>query len=144
MSDFREDLLTVILDCGYGDLYLLGDCQYDIEEIVEDCIHTYGNLEINNLVRIMFDMGLSDIEAAINDRICQLEYRKKEEELSDEDKAELEVLSTLDPYSDIRSFHNYVDTHIWFDNKDNVFAYHAYMQDALDNFCEMTGFEITD
>ena len=39
MSDWREDLLTAILDCGYGDLYLMDDCQYDIGEIVEDHSH---------------------------------------------------------------------------------------------------------
>ena len=38
MSDFREDLLTVILDCGYGDLYLLENCQYDMEEIIVEAV----------------------------------------------------------------------------------------------------------
>ena len=86
MSDWREDLLTSILDCGYGDLYLLEDCQYDIGEIVEECLSNFGRLDINNLVRIMFEFGLRDIETARDDRICELEAVQNERELDDVEK----------------------------------------------------------
>lgn len=143
MSDWREDLLTSILDCGYGDLYLLEDCQYDIGEIVEDCIATFGGLKINNLVRIMFDYGLRDIETARDDRICELEAIPNERELDEDEEDELATLRTLEPFEDMQSFHNFIDTHIWIDAKEKVPAYTKYLKEALDHFCEMTGFEIT-
>ena len=143
MSDWREDLLTSILDCGYGDLYLLEDCQYDIGYIVEDCIATFENLDINNLVSIMFDYGLRDIEEAISDRICELEAIQNERELDEDEEEELTALRTLEPFEDMQSFYNYIDTHIWIDADEKVDTYKKYMQEALDHFCEMTGFEIT-
>lgn len=143
MSDFREDLLTSILDCGYGDLYLLEDCQYDIGEIVEDCIATFGGLKINNLVSIMFDYGLRDIETARDYRICELEAIPNERELDEDEEDELATLRTLEPFEDMKSFHNFIDTHIWIDAKEKVPAYTKYLKEALDHFCEMTGFEIT-
>lgn len=93
MADWREDLLTAILDCGYGDLYLLKDCQYDIGEIVEECEETFGGFNINNLVRIMFDCGLRDIETARDDRIRELEAIPNERNLDEDEATELEVLS---------------------------------------------------
>lgn len=142
MTDWREDLLTVILDCGNGDLYLLKDCQYDIGEIVEECIATFGAVKINSLVRIMFDYGLRDVEEAIGDRICELEAITNERDLNKVEEQELAALRELDPFEDMLSFHNFIDTHIWIDAKEKVDAYKKYMQEALDHFCEMTGFEI--
>lgn len=143
MADWREDLLTAILDCGYGDLYLMKDCQYDIGEIVEECEATFGCLHINNFVRIMFDFGLRDIEEAINDRICELEAIANERDLDEDEETELSALRELAPFEDMRSYHNYIDTHIWIDDEEKKKTYTAYLQEALDQFEEMTGFEIT-
>lgn len=142
MSDWREDLLTVILDCGYGDLYLLENCQYDMEEIIEECIATFGNIKINNLVRIMFDFGLRDIETARDDRICEIEAIQNERELDEEEREDLEALKQLEPFEDICSFHNYIDTHIWIDNDSKRPVYEKHLSDALKRFTDMTGFTI--
>ena len=144
MTDWREDLLTAILDCGYGDLYLMKDCQYDIGEIVEECIATFGSVKINDLVRIMFDHGLFDIDYAISERIEELDDKAKTEgELDETERIERDALESLEPYSDIQSHHNFVDTYIWIDAKEKVPTYTKYMQDALDDFEEMTGFSIS-
>ena len=143
MSDWREDLLTEICDCGYGDLYLLEDCEYDLGEIVEECQTTFGNLKINNLVRTMFDFGLRDIEDAIKTRLAEFDDIVEEKgRLSKAEIEERDALETLEPFEDMQSFHNYIDTHIWVDAKEQVNIYPAYMQEALNRFCEMTGFEI--
>lgn len=142
MSDWREDLLTSILDCGYGDLYLLEDCQYDIGEIVEECLSNFGRLDINNLVRIMFEFGLRDIETARDDRICELEAVQNERELDDEEQKELEMLRLMEPLEDFGSFHNYIDTHIWLNARDLGEAYQTYLHDAIERFEDMTGFVI--
>ena len=143
MTDFREDLLTAILDCGYGDLYLLEDCRFDIGEIVEECQWTFGNLDINNLVRIMFEFGLRDIEYDIKNRIEELnDIEQTEGELDESEQEERYALSILNPSEDIESFHNYVDTHIWIEAKEKVETYERYLKDSLDQFEEMTGFAI--
>ena len=144
MSDWREDLLTSILDCGYGDLYLMEDCQYDIGEIVEECEVQFGKIDINCLVMTMFDFGLREIEEAVKDRLAELnDIKETEGELSEEEQEEREALETLEPFEDMQSFHNFIDTHIWIDAKEKVPAYTKYLKEALDHFCEMTGFEIT-
>ena len=143
MTDFREDMLTAILDCGYGDLYLLEDCRYDIGEIVDECQFTFGKLDINDMVRIMFEFGLRDIEYDIRSRIEDLnDIEQTEGELDESEKEERDALSMLNPSEDIESFHNYVDTHIWIEAKDKVETYERYLKSSLDQFEEMTGFAI--
>lgn len=70
MSTWHEDLLTVVMDCGYADLTLLDDVQYYMYEIFDECLATFGNYNVNNVVRIVFDHGLRDLEEAIRMRIC--------------------------------------------------------------------------
>lgn len=144
MSDWREDLLTSILDCGHGDLYLLEDCQYDIGDIVEECEAQFGKIDINRLAITMFDFGLREIEEAIKDRLEELnDIEETEGELNEEELEERNALETLEPFDDMQRLHNFIDTHIWIDAEEKVDAYKKYMQDALDHFCEMTGFEIS-
>ncbi len=144
MSDWREDLLTSIMDCGYGDLYLMQNCRYDIGEIVEECIESYGDVNINHLVRIMFEHGMIDVECAICERLDELkDKRKTEGELDEAERVELAALKKLKPFEDIRSYHNFIDTYLWIDAKEKIPIYKKYAQKELDNFCEMTGFEIT-
>ena len=76
----------------------------------------------------------------MDDRICELEASSNEWELDADEEEELSALRALNPEEDIDSYHNFVDTHVWFEN--NADVYHTYMQEALDNFAEGTGFEI--
>ena len=130
-------LLSTICDCGYLDLQLLDDCEYDICEIAEECHDVFGNYNINNMVRIVFEKGINDINCEIGSRIEDLYEDWKL--LTDEEKEELAALEELDPFDDIHSFHNYIDTHIWIAENSDI--YHKYMQRALEQFTEMTGFD---
>ena len=142
MYDFKEDLLCCLLNCGDLDINLLSDCGYELCDIVDDCKATFGEVNINNLVRIMFDYGLRDIETAINDRICEIEAVAGERDLDEDEENELEALRGLEPFDDIQSFHNFIDTHIWVDDDGKKETYKKYLQEALDEFEKMTGFEI--
>lgn len=143
MTDWKDDLLTTLLDCGYGDLSLLEDCEYDMDEIIDDCKEVFGDLNINNLVRVMFEFGLRDIEQAVGDRICELEAIDNVRELDEDEELELAALQELSPFDDMESFHNYLDTHIWIEDDEKKSTYTTYLSEALDRFYEMTGFEIT-
>lgn len=135
---FKDDLLVSILDCGYADLSLLEHCEYDMYDIVDECKQSFdGNMNINNIVRIMFDFGLRDIESEIRERILELEA----DERNNEEQEELDKLIELDVYDDIESFHNYLDTSIWIAKNKEVYI--EYLQESLDRFYENTGFEIT-
>lgn len=135
MSTWHEDLLTVVMDCGYADLTLLDDVQYDMYEIFDECMANFGNYNVNNVVRIVFDHGLRDLEDAIHERICEIErlYHPTKEE-SDE----LAALRELRPFEDIESFHNYLDTSIWIARNEET--YRCYLEDELLDFAMNTGF----
>lgn len=56
-------------------------------------------------------------------------------------QTELENLKQLKPFEDIESFHNYLDTSIYFINNSEI--YNQYCEQELKTFTENTGFEIT-
>ena len=137
MADWKDDVLVALLDCGYGDLGVLDDCKYDLVDDIAEMLDCEMKVTLNGLAWAMFRHGLSDIRYAIEERIEELEER---DELSDEEQAELDELQTLDPYEDTESFHNFIDTSIWFRaNKD---IYEKYLQTALAEFEKNTGYSI--
>lgn len=139
MKTNRDWLLMELLHCGEYDLSLLDDVGYDWCDIIStDREFTFN---INGLMRQVFDYGLSQIEQAVNDRICELEAIPNERELEEDEEQELAELRTLEPYDDFESFHNCIDTHIWCEKHKEI--YKKYMQEALDSFADGTGFEIT-
>ena len=125
MNDNLRNLLAVLLNCGYADLTTLEDCQYDFGDLVENCQFNFGKVELNALVRTMFDLGIQEIVDII-----------KERKQDTEDEEERAALDKLDPYEDIQSFHNYLD------KNNNI--YKKYLSDALDTFEEKTGFSISN
>lgn len=139
MTDFKDDIIVALLDCGYADIYIFDECQYDMSEMCDECKEDFSEVNINNLARTMFHFGLRDIANKVDKRIKELE---ETENPSDLEKAELEALNELSPFDDFESYHNYIDTSIWLENHDLAETYKAYMQEALDDFEEMTGFSI--
>ena len=143
-ENWKEDFLCYVMDCGYADLSLLDDCGYDISEVIEDCKTTFGDLHINNVLYTLFQIGISrEVEQRLNDRICQLEAISNERELDKEEENELESLRQLDPQSDIDSFRNCLDTHVWIEDEEKAAIYKEYIPEALDDFEFMTGFQIS-
>lgn len=135
----REDFLMQVLDCGVLDLKLIDDVNYEWAEILE-----YGgdtSYQLNWLMRKVFEYGFSKIEEAVNDRICELEAIPNERELEPDEEQELAELRELEPSEDFESFHNFIDTHVWCEKHKDI--YRKYMQEALDDFADGTGFEIT-
>lgn len=138
MADWYLELLAELLNCGYCDVSLLEDCKYSFSDLVENCKYTFGNdLNVNNLVQIMFEIGIDEIEESILDRIGEYDP----EQASDDEREEHESLLLLNPHEDIESFHNYLDTSIWVAEHKEL--YERYLHDELDRFYEMTGFEIS-
>lgn len=135
----RESLLMAILDCGTDDLCLLDDVQYDWADIfnrLEDDTH-----DLNSVLREVFQVGYECIQAAVDARICELEFIElNERELDDDEAAELALLRDLDASDDFVSYHNYLDTHVWC--RCHMDTYKKYMKEALEEFEEHTGFQI--
>ena len=147
MVSSREDFLMNLLNCGVLDLKLIDDVGYDWcdtldgETLGEMLSDGSGRREtLNYIMRRVVEFGTDQLTTAVADRICELEAITNERELDADEEEELEALRTLNPEEDIESYHNFIDTHVWFEN--NADVYRTYLQEALDDFTEGTGFEI--
>lgn len=168
-NEVMKDILISVLSCGYADLSVITDCKYDIEELMEEVENMgYEKPDLNNLAKAMFYKGIYEIEsfiennkdeilddideknAGIEDRMDELENDDEEFENDelwnklDEEQADLktkkEDIESLEPIDDIESYHNYLDTSIYFLKNQEI--YQKYFQEALDEFEENTGFAI--
>ena len=137
MADYKTLLLSELLDCGYYDVDILEDVEYDLSDLVEDCNMSFGKVTLNGLMMSAFAFGLRDFRKSIDERIEELESA---ELLTKAGKKALKALKQLDPENDAESFHNYQDTSIWF-NK-NKELYEKYCQKECDEFEENTGYSI--
>lgn len=133
-----ESFLVNLLNCGIDDLRLIEDVNYPWCDILT------GDMpfDMNDLMRMVVEFGIQQITDAANDRICELEAIPNERERDEDEETELKALRSLSPEDDILSFHNYLDTHVWFENHADV--YRTYLPEALDAFADGTGFEIMD
>ena len=147
MVSSREDFLMNLLNCGILDLKLIDDVGYDWCDILDG--ETLGEMlsdgsrqreTLNYIMRRVVEFGIDQLTTAVADRICELEAIPNERELDADEEEELEALRTLNPEEDIESYHNFIDTHVGFEN--NADVYRTYLQEALDAFAEGTGFEI--
>lgn len=139
MVTSREDFLMQILQCGALDLKLIDDVGYDFCDILE--LDSTFQFDINFVMARVFEYGFSQIENAIDQRKNCLTDTRDEYGISDEQNAELEALEKLEPFEDFGTYHNYIDTHVWCANNKEI--YKKYLSEALDDFAEGTGFEIS-
>lgn len=141
MITSREDLLMNLLHCGSLDLAVLDNVGYDFCDILEllDDI-PIQQIGFNGLMRAVIDFGIICIGEAIEARIAELQGYQDREDLSDSEKEELQALEKLSPDEDIGSYHNFLDTHVYFEHHASI--YRRYLEEALDAFREGTGFEI--
>lgn len=147
MISNREDFMMNLLNCGVLDLALIDGVGYDWCDILDDEIlgeilsdRSRQRDTLNYIMRCVVEYGIDQIKTAVADRICELEAIPNERELDAGEAEELEALRTLNPEEDIESYHNYIDTSVWFEKNSDV--YHTYLEKSLDEFCEGTGFEI--
>lgn len=133
-----ERLLCAMLDCGIADLRMLDDvryCYYDIVDAMKDKGLFQQGFNFNDVMRTIVEMGIEYLCEELEDRRKYFEKAGRIEELNQ--------LKKLDPRSDIESFHNYLDTHVYFVCHGDLYhLYQEYMSDALENFACDTGFEI--
>lgn len=138
-----QSLLCEMLSCGTMDLELLDRVGYDWDEVLGQLDWPHGEgFTFNRLMRAVVDVGIIYIRDAVNDRIGELETAQKVwEGLSDKELEELDALRELDPDNDIRSYHNCLDTHVWFEHNGSV--YRRYLPEAIDSFEDNVGFFLT-
>lgn len=136
-----QSLLCEMLSCGTMDLELLDRIGYDWDEVLEQAEWPSVELDFNVLMRAVVGLGILDIREALDDRTEELCWGRDHGSLTDEDAEELRALEQLNPDDDIQSFHNYLDTHVWFEHNGPI--YRRYLPEALDAFEENVGFFLT-
>ena len=139
-NEMIEMWLCSILQCGTDDLQII-DCGYEYDEIMQDCIDTYGRIELNALSCCIVNKGRDELQEAITERINELEEYMDEDECFDRND-EYQALLLLDPYDDIEEYHNYIDTSVWF--KQYADEYRKYLPKAVEMFEEHTGYALND
>lgn len=137
MMTNRENLMCAILECGTLDLGVLDDVGYDWYDVL-DRLEGQGvgitEVGFNGLMRTVVEMAVEDLEAAVEERVKELEEQDKLEE--DEQEA-LEQLRLLDPEDDVGGFFNFLDTHAYFEKNGDV--YRNYLPEAVEEFEKNTG-----
>ncbi len=140
METKRDELLMAMLGCDEYVLSLLIDnVGYDFNEVLDDWPPTKGLL--CQIMKEVFLYGIGEIQKAVDCRVEKLEECSATGNLSKEGCAELKDLLELCPENDIEGYFTYfgsADVHC----VNNASIYQKYVQDALDDFCENTGFEI--
>lgn len=137
----KDDLLMTILKCGSLDLGMIDSVGYDFCDIISQLDDMpIQEIGINGLMRAVVDFGIIQIREAVDRRICELEAIPNERELDEEEEAELAALRLLNPDEDIQSYHNCIDTHVWFEHHGSL--YRRYLEEAVDDFEEGTGLSI--
>lgn len=139
MVTSREDFLMQILQCGVLDLKLIDDVGYDFCDILE--LDSTFQFDINFVMSRVFEYGFSRIEDAIYERKEYLTDTRDTYGISEEQQKELDALNELSVLDDFQTYHNFIDTHVWCDR--NKETYKKYLSEALDDFAEGTGFEIS-
>ncbi len=139
MTTGAESLLCEIFSCGSLDLKLLDDVGYGWDEVLDQIDWPQEGLDLNDLLRGVFSVGIIKLRDAVGDAICELEaIELNERDLDDDEREALEALRQLDPDNDVQSYHNFLDTHVWFEHHGAV--YRRYLKDAVEGFEENTGF----
>lgn len=139
MVTSREDFLMQILQCGVLDLKLIDDVGYDFCDILE--LDSTFQFDINFVMARVFEYGFSRIEDAIYERKEYLTDTRDTYGISEEQQKELDALNELAVIDDFQTYHNCIDTHVWCDRNKEI--YKKYLSEALDDFAEGTGFEIS-
>lgn len=142
MMSAKDSLLLTLLGCGTLDLEMLEDIHYDFDDVIDQLdglsIQEAG---FNGLMRAVVDVGIIHIQEALEEKLAELHGYRDEGVMTEGDKQELKALEQLDPDKDIRSYHNCLDTSVWFEK--NGSAYRRYLAEAIDSFEENTSLYIS-
>ena len=143
MMSGKDALLCALLDCGEADLSMLEDMECNWNDVLDD-LNANGGVAsrdgFNALVHSAVNVGRDHIQEAINYRICELEAMEEERGLEDFEAEEKVRLEELRPYGDILSWHNFLDTGVYFQRNEDI--YKDYLDEALDEFERYTGLSL--
>ena len=139
MMSAKDSLLLTLLGCGTLDLEMLEDIHYDFDDVIDRLdglsIQEAG---FNGLMRAVVDVGIIHIQEALEEKLAELHGYQDEGVMTEGDKRELQALEQLDPDRDIHSYHNCLDTSVWFEKNGS-----AYRTEAIDSFEENTDLYIS-
>ena len=160
----QQAVLSKILNCGYCDLELLEDIDYDLDNIIEDLMDN-NCLSLHGIFRSVFTQGALDLQAAFNknkdtirEEILQSieedknewvnsgEMTQAEFEECDEYKEKIRHLKLLDdnilrPEKDVGMFLNYQDTHVSIKHLD---FYKAWMETTINEIESNMGWDFEE
>lgn len=159
-----EAILTKILDCGTADLSMLNDVDYDLDDIIQDCIDN-DCLSLHGIFQGIFYKAARDLQDAFDEQkddiretiLEELENEKRdfvdsgemtEEELAECEEhkeliADLELIDNdeLSPDNDVGFYLNYLDTHVYMKHVD---FYRRWMNGDIDRIEDYMGWTFED
>lgn len=138
-----ESLLCELMDCGSMDLKMLDDVNLSWVDILNEYGES-GIPDFDSLMRAVVVVGLRNLQERIRQSV-EDEEREFDRTMASDDEIEehddkIEALKELDPFEDIHSYHNCLDTHVWFEKHEEL--YKQYCEPLVEEFYDETGFEI--
>lgn len=138
------ELLTSVLRCGSADLEILANCEYPMDDVINESNGLDSELSVNGLCYAMFQLALYDVQNAIDARKEELleTFQDKENDgtLTEEERSDWVTLKNTEfnVYDDTESFHNFIDTDIYIHFNEDL--YRKFFPEALEIMEEKTGF----
>lgn len=139
-----EALVCNLLKCGPADLAMLERVGFDWHDVIEATGwrgSSFTDMDFNSLMDAVVYLGKMALKDALKNRIADIEILEIRGNLDKKDIAVLFSLIWLNPEEDIQSFHNYLDTHVWFEK--NGAVYRKHFAQELEDFASNVGLEIT-
>jgi hypothetical protein len=130
-------LLCALLGCGTSDLSLIGDTTLGWSDIIDRAKGREEEISLGSMFNAIVDLGKNNLKVSIDMRISDLQG---EDQLTEEETAELDSLEKLNVEQDISTYFNFLDTHVNFINNEEV--YRKYLSDQIDTFEDETGFNL--
>ena len=134
MMSGKDALLCTLLNCGSADLAMLDQVDLDWDIVLNECDRP---VDFNGLMQAVVLVGTGEIANAVIRRKKELRSALEEGQLTEDEATELEDISTLNPYDDISSYHNWLDTYAYFEQREEI--YRRYFSGELDTFEDLTG-----
>lgn len=124
----REELLCAILDCGFADLGMIDDCQYDLAEIYNYLKEFRKDVSLNAVINEIFRLGVSELEEKVlsqkEDTEIRLESAVKGSKLERMLHEQMEEINSLCPKDDVVWHTNFLDSDIRFCKNESLYRKH--------------------
>lgn len=151
----QVEILATLLECGIGDLNLLEDIDYDLDDILKGLIEN-NRLSLHNIfievfikgaieLQEQFNLQKEEIRQKINDALtekrCGWIVKKTEKELEENEELinDLRLIENeeLNPANDLDYYLNYLDTHVYMEN---IEFYRRWMKNEVEDIENKMGF----